>query len=129
MSRRARGAATAELVVALPVLMAVTIALAWFVSLGVAQARVVDAARETARAVARGDDMADALRRGREVGPPGTRLSVSRGAGSGAIPGSASGTAASITVTARAVIRGPGGLFNLVPVTVRASATAVDEIG
>ena len=100
--------------VALPVLVAVTIALAWFVTLGVAQVRVVDAARETARALARGDDRAAAVARGRGVGPPGTALSAVSGAGE-------------VRVTARAVVRGPGGLFALVPVTLHATATASDE--
>ncbi|WP_300680809.1 TadE family type IV pilus minor pilin [Nocardioides sp.] len=119
--RPARGAATAELVVALPVLVAVTVLLTWFLTLGIAQVRIVDAARESARALARGDDSAAALARGREVGPAGTRLQVRSGSTSGS-PGTGM-----VTVVARAVVHGPGGLFRLLPVTVRAEATAVQE--
>jgi len=110
-----RGAATAELVMVLPVLVALTIGLVWLLSVGLAQIRTVDAARETARAVARGDAEGEAVARGREVGPPGTRMAV---------------TAAGeeVVVTAEASIDGPGGLFDWLPgVTVRARAVAVDE--
>lgn len=73
-----RGAATAELVMVLPLLVLVTWAMTWLVSLGASQARLVDAARETARAVARGDDEAVAVARGRASGPAGTTISVTR---------------------------------------------------
>ena len=55
MSRRRdqRGAVTAELALALPLLFAVTVGLVWLLAVGAAQIRVVDAARESARAVAR----------------------------------------------------------------------------
>ncbi|UDY23808.1 pilus assembly protein [Nocardioides sp. Kera G14] len=108
-----RGAATAELVVALPVLVALTIAMAWFVSLGLAQVRVVDAARETARALARGDDRAAAVARGRDVGPDGTTLSVSGGS--------------DVRVTASARVSGPGGVLRLVAITLHATAVAAHE--
>jgi hypothetical protein len=75
---RDRGAATAELVMALPMLAVVTLALVWLVSLGAAQVRLVDAARETARALARGEQEGLAISRGRDVGPPGTTISVRR---------------------------------------------------
>ena len=58
--RDERGAATAELVMVIPLLVAVTIGLVWLLSVGAAQIQVVDAARETARAVARGDDSGSA---------------------------------------------------------------------
>ncbi len=48
---------TLPFMLALPVLVLVTAALAWLVALGVAQVRVVDAARETARAIARGESV------------------------------------------------------------------------
>jgi hypothetical protein len=63
---------------ALPTLLVVTMALAWLLALGVAQVRVVDAARETARAVARGDDESAALAVGRRVAPDGAVVRVSR---------------------------------------------------
>ena len=110
-----RGAATAELAMVLPVLVAVTVGLVWLLSVGLAQLRVVDAARETARAIARGDDRAAAVARGRQVGPPGARISVRAGA-------------TEVVATARARVDGPGGLFRFLGgVTVRAEAVAAAE--
>lgn len=60
---------TAELALGLPVLLAVTLALVWAVSLGLAQVRAVDAAREAARLLARGDDLATAVSAARQVAP------------------------------------------------------------
>ena len=115
MVGRERGAATAELVMVLPVLVAVTVGLVWLLSLGAAQVRTVDAARETARALARGDDRAAAIERGRGVGPSGTRLSVAT-------------DDEQVVATARASVRGVGGLFRFLPaVTVRARAVAAAE--
>ena len=58
-------------------LMAVTIGLVWLLSVGAAQVRTVDAARETARAVARGDDEGAAVAVGERVAPEGVRVAVS----------------------------------------------------
>ena len=74
--RSARGAATAELAMVLPLLVAVSIGLVWLLAVGAAQVRVVDAARETARALARGDDEATAVGRGLDVAPAGSRVAV-----------------------------------------------------
>jgi Flp pilus assembly protein TadG len=49
------GMVTAEAAVVLPLLCLVGLVLAWVVSVGIAQVRLVDAARDAARAVARGD--------------------------------------------------------------------------
>lgn len=113
-----RGAATAELVMVLPVLVAVTVGLVWLLSVGLAQLRTVDAARETARALARGDDQQAAVRRGREVAPPGARITVRAGG-------------EEVVAVATARVAGPGGLFRFVGgVTVRAEAvTAQEESG
>lgn len=112
--RSERGAATAELAMVLPLLLAATIGLVWLLAVGAAQVRVVDAARETARAVARGDDVAAAVGRGEQVAPPGSRVSVDR-----------SGGEVRVTVTGR--VRGPGGLFDLPHAQVSADAVAVAE--
>jgi len=112
-----RGAATAELVAVLPVLVAVALALVWLLSLGVAQVRTVDAARETARALARGDDQAVAVDRGQQVGPVGTSIVVTRAGGQ-------------VTATAAAEVHGPGGLLGFLPgVRLHAAAVAADETG
>ena len=110
-----RGAATAELVMVLPMLAAVALGLVWLLSVGAAQLRTVDAARETARAVARGDDTATAVSRGGEVGPPGTKVEVSAGE-------------SEVVATATARVEGPGGLFGWMPgVTLHARAVAATE--
>jgi Flp pilus assembly protein TadG len=117
MTRRRdeRGAATAELAMALPLLIAVTIGLVWLLSVGTAQVRAVDAARETARAVARGDSTGEAVARGQQVAPAGSRVSVSDGGGQ-------------VTAVVVGRISGPGGLFGRLPaVTVSAEAVAAAE--
>ena len=112
LRRRAeRGAATAELAVVLPLLVALTIGLVWLLAVGAAQVRAVDAARETARALARGEADAEAVARGLAVAPSGSRISVVMGA-------------EEVTVTVRARMAGPGGLFAAVPAA-RVEATAV----
>jgi hypothetical protein len=119
MSRRRdeRGAVTAELAMALPLLIAVTIGLVWLLSVGQAQVRAVDAARETARAVARGDSQAEAVARGQRVAPDGSRVSVS-------------GDGAQVTAVVVGRVAAPGGLFGRLPaVTVSAEAVAVVEEG
>jgi Flp pilus assembly protein TadG len=108
---RERGAATAELAMVLPLLVAVTIGLVWLLSLGAAQVRAVDAARETARALARGDAQAEAAARGEAAGPSGTHIAVSRDGDQ-------------LQATATASVHGPGGLFRFLP-SVRVRATAV----
>ena len=79
--RNARGAATAELAMVLPLLVAVALGLVWLLAVGAAQVRAVDAARETARALARGDDETTAVGRGQVVAPDGSRITVSRAGG------------------------------------------------
>ncbi len=109
------GAATAELALALPLLLAATVGLVWLLSVASAQVRVVDAARETARAAARGEAPAAAVDRGLEVAPPGSRITVRAAAGR-------------VTASAVGTVAGPGGLFGFLPgATVRAQAVAATE--
>jgi len=113
--RRDRGAATAELVAVLPVLVAAVLGMVWVLSLGVAQVRTVDAAREAARAVARGDDPGIATSRAEQVGPGGTAITVSR-------------SASRVRASAVALVHGPGGLFGFLPgVRLHAEAVAATE--
>lgn len=108
---------TAELALVLPVLVAMTIGLVWLLSLGAAQLRVIDAARETARAVARGDEVVAAVAAGERVAPDGGHVVVT-----------SAGAAGEVVVQASARIRGPGGLFAWLPgVTVSAEAVALAE--
>lgn len=114
--RGERGAATAELALVLPLLVAVTTGLVWLQAAGAAQVRTVDAARETARAVARGEPVATAIAHGREVAPPGATVTVVNGPEVRAV------------VTAELV--GPGGLFDALPaVRLRAEAVSLGEDG
>jgi len=113
--RSERGAVTAELASVLPMLVAVTVGLVWLLAVGAAQVRTVDAARETARAVARGDDEAAAVARGLQVAPPGSTVTITRGAGE-------------VRVTVTGAVQGPGGLFADLPTpVVRATAVAAAE--
>jgi hypothetical protein len=117
MSRRRgeRGAVTAELAMALPLLVAVTIGLVWLLSVGADQLRVVDGARETARAVARGDDEAAAVALGQRVAPDGAEVSVS-------------GSGDEVHVEVQAWADGPGGLFAFLPgVRLHAEAVTTSE--
>lgn len=111
LSRADRGAVTAELAMALPLLLAVTVGLVWLLALGATQIRIIDAARETARAVARGDDEGEAILIGRRVAPKGARIEVVRGSDR-------------VEVTAYTRVEGPGGLFDFLP-GVRMSAESV----
>lgn len=114
-SRTSRGAVTAELALGLPILVAVTIGLVWLLSVGAAQVRTVDAARETARAVARGDDESAAVAVGERVAPDGVRVQVSSSGGR-------------VVARAEGHVPGPGGLFAFLPgVDVSAEAVAIAE--
>ncbi|MEZ0577701.1 TadE family type IV pilus minor pilin [Nocardioides sp. MH1] len=113
--RDERGIVTAELAMGLPLLLAVTTGLVWLLSVGAAQVRTVDAARECARAVARGDDQAAAVAVGERVAPEGVRVAVAT-------------SGDRVTATASGHVPGPGGLFAFLPgVDVGAEAVAVAE--
>jgi hypothetical protein len=113
--RSARGAVTAETAIALPLLAGVTLGLVWLIALAVTQVRVVDAARETARALARDETVAVAVELGHRVAPDGTRISVHQGP-------------KEVRVSVVAEVKGPGGLFDLLPgVEVDSDAVAAKE--
>jgi Flp pilus assembly protein TadG len=113
-----RGAATAELALGIPLLVSLTIGLVWLLTIGIAQVRMVDAARETARAGARGDSSQDAIARGLQVAP-GAEVKLSRGAAEG-----------EVVATASDVVAPPGGVFGFLPgVRVHAQAVAAGEVG
>lgn len=113
--RGERGAVTAELAMALPLLLAVTTGLVWLLAVGSAQVRAVDAARETARAVARGDAVDDAVARGVRVAPDGAQVSVEQGA-------------ADVRVVVTGTVDGPAGMFGFLPaVRLHAEAVAAPE--
>jgi Flp pilus assembly protein TadG len=110
-----RGAVTAELAMAVPLLLAVTVGLVWLLALATAQLRMVDATREAARAVARGESTDEALERGRLVAPAGAALTVASLDDRFVVSG---------TVT----VDGVGGLFDALPsVELTADAVAARE--
>ena len=99
----------------LPLLVALTIALAWLLTLGIAQVRAVDAARETARALARDEPEGVAIGLGRQTAPEGARIEVSHSANE-------------VVVVVTSTVSGPGGFFGGLPtVEVRARAVAAME--
>jgi hypothetical protein len=99
----------------LPLLVALTIALAWLLSLGITQVRVVDAARETARALARDEPERVAIGLGQQAAPPGASIEVSHADDS-------------VVVVVTSPVHGPGGLFGGLPgVDLRARAVAAQE--
>ena len=114
MTTSDRGAATAELVMALPLLVVVTWAMVWLISLGSTQAELVDAARETARALARGDAEPVAIDRGRDSAPAGTSIEVVR-------------QGAMVRVVARADVAAPLATFGLMVAHQHAEATTEVE--
>jgi Flp pilus assembly protein TadG len=116
MRRDQRGAVTAELALGIPVLVSLTIGLAWLLTVCLAQVRMVDAARETARAGARGDATPAAVARGEQVAP-GATVTMTQADGH-------------VVATASQIVGPPGGLLGLLPgVQVRAQAIAMTEAG
>ncbi len=114
-ARPERGAVTAELAMVLPLLLAVVVAMTWVLSVGLAQVRTVDAAREAARALARGDDESRAVDLAARVAPAGSRVAVTRSDGT-------------VVVTVTGTVTGPGGLLGSLPgAEVSAAATALEE--
>ncbi|MFG2867707.1 TadE family type IV pilus minor pilin [Streptomyces sp. NPDC048338] len=105
-----RGAVTVEAAMALPALVAFTLALLWSLAAAAAQIQCVDAARAGARAAARSEPVAAAESVARTAAPDGANVSVTR-----------SGELWQVTVEAEAP--GPGGMG----VTLRAGAAALAE--
>lgn len=73
--KRERGSVTAESALVLPLVAGFGVVVAWLVSLGIAQVRTVDAARDAARALARGDDERQAVAIAQRTAPEGAEIS------------------------------------------------------
>lgn len=115
MRRADRGAVTAELALGLPLLLAVTVGLVWLLSVGAAQVRVVDGAREAARSLARGDPEPVAFARATRVAGAGSTVTATYDDGE-------------VTVSVRRAVSGPGGIFEVLPgVRLDADAVAATE--
>ncbi|MCD6639877.1 MAG: pilus assembly protein [Nocardioides sp.] len=109
-----QGAATAELALGLPLLLALTVVLVWCLSLAATQVRVIDASREAARALARGDDEALAVRTARRIASRNAVVRVTR-----------DGEQVEVTTSVR--VAGPGGLAAWPAVTLTSRAVALEE--
>ncbi len=112
--RGERGAVTAELALGLPLLVAVTVALAWVLALGVTQVRLVDAAREAARVAARGESSGEAERLAWQVAPRGSTVRIHH-------------SGETVSVVVRATVDGPAGILGVPGVTLSAEAVAAVE--
>ena len=113
--RTEAGAATAELALGIPLLVALTAGLVWMLALGAAQVQVIDASREAARAVARGDDVASAESVALRIAPDDARVRIEVGENE-------------VVVVTSARVSGPGGLLASLPgVTVSSEAVALVE--
>ena len=109
------GAVTAELALGIPLLLALTVSLAWMLAVGAAQVRVIDASREAARAVARGDTEGSAESMALRIAPVGAQVRIV----------SADGL---VRVTTRVRVAAPGGLLGGLPgITVTDEAVAAVE--
>jgi Flp pilus assembly protein TadG len=113
--RDERGAVTAETALVIPVLVAVSLAMVWLLTLGVAQMTVTDAAREAARALARGEP-ADRAVQLAELASPGASVAIVRHNGM-------------VVVTVRREVSPPGGVLEgaFGAAEVSSSATALEE--
>ena len=99
----------------LPLLVAVTLGLAWVLGLAATQVRVVDAAREVARAAARDESRSTALALGRRVAPRGSVIDVQV-------------RDDSVVAHVRSRVQGPQGLLRFLPaVEVDSEAVAAAE--
>jgi Flp pilus assembly protein TadG len=115
VTRDERGMVTAETAVVLPVLVAVTLAMVWLLTLGVAQMKVTDAAREAARALARGEPTDRAIQLA-ERAAPGAAVTIDDDEGM-------------VVVTVRQEVSPPGGVLAgaFGSAEVSSAATALDE--
>ena len=74
----ARGAVTAEVAIALPVLLTLLFLGVWLIGVVTANIRCIDAARDVARAVARGESPETAQEIGRRTAPANATITISR---------------------------------------------------
>lgn len=114
--RHQRGTVTAETAVVLPLVAGFALMLVWVVSLGIAQVRTVDAARDAARGLARGDDQSAAIALAKRTAPAGAHVSVT-------------GSEGSVTVSVELRVEAPGWLLVPLPAVSLGSASTVEVEG
>ena len=76
--RDEQGSVTAEAAIVLPIMAVFALALVWLISLGIAEVRAVDAARDAAREIARGGDVAQATAAAHRTVPKSATVQVDR---------------------------------------------------
>jgi TRAP-type uncharacterized transport system fused permease subunit len=79
--RDQRGMVTAEAALVLPLIAGFCLVMLWMLTLGIAQIRAVDAARDAARALARGQGHAAVVSSAMRSAPEGARVSFTESAG------------------------------------------------
>jgi len=77
-TRTQRGAVTAEVAIALPVLLTLLFLGIWLIGVVTTNIRCIDAARDVARAVARGESPAAAQELGRRTAPDNATITITR---------------------------------------------------
>ncbi len=75
------GSVTAEAAIVLPIMAVFALALVWLISLGIAEVRAVDAARDAAREIARGGDAEQATAAAHRTAPASATVRVDRQGG------------------------------------------------
>lgn len=111
--RHQRGTVTAESALVLPLVAGFALVLVWVVSLGIAQVRTVDAARDAARGLARGDDERQAITVAQRTAPNGARVSIAKSGGS-------------VTVSVSLQAQAPGWLLVPLPAVSLGSESTVE---
>ena len=111
--RHQRGTVTAESALVLPLVAGFALVLVWVVSLGIAQVRAVDAARDAARGLARGDDERQAIAAAQRTAPNGARVSIAKSGGS-------------VTVSVSLQAQAPGWLLVPLPAVSLGSESTVE---
>jgi len=77
-TRSQRGAVTAEVAIALPILLTLLFLGVWLIGVVTANIRCIDAARDVARAVARGEPPETAQEIGRRTAPANATITITR---------------------------------------------------
>ncbi|WP_442914717.1 TadE family type IV pilus minor pilin [Kribbella sp. CCNWLY201] len=114
-TRTQRGAVTAEVAIALPVLLTLLFLGIWLIGVVTANIRCIDAARDVARAVARGESPEAAQEIGRRTAPDNATITITR-------------TDSDIHVTVTATPKGNAPLLAALPATpITAEATLQSE--
>jgi Flp pilus assembly protein TadG len=119
LTRNQRGAVTAEVAIALPVLLSLLFVGIWSIAVVMVNIQCIDAARDVARAVARGESLEAAHAIGRRTAPSNATIDIKR-----------NGPDIHVTVTVSATPHAKAPLLAALPAApVTAEATLQSEPG